>query len=75
MQNVLHSLHFDTFFTKTEKPSNALYIKVLDGFSIYLHSCDMSPEGIEPPSQEPESYVISITLRRLFRKAQLLHSS
>ena len=23
-----------------------------------------SPEGIEPPSQEPESYVISITLRR-----------
>ena len=21
------------------------------------------PEGIEPPSQEPESYVISITLR------------
>ncbi|CAD5900320.1 hypothetical protein CMALT394_30269 [Carnobacterium maltaromaticum] len=33
----------------------------------------MSPEGIEPPSQEPESYVISITLRRLFRKAQLLH--
>ena len=24
----------------------------------------MSPEGIEPPSQEPESYVISITLRR-----------
>ena len=24
----------------------------------YIH-----PEGIEPPSQEPESYVISITLR------------
>lgn len=24
----------------------------------------MSPEGIEPPSQEPESWVISITLRR-----------
>lgn len=23
-----------------------------------------SPEGIEPPLQEPESYVISITLRR-----------
>lgn len=23
----------------------------------------MPPEGIEPPSQEPESYVISITLR------------
>ncbi|CRH21538.1 hypothetical protein BN1423_160065 [Carnobacterium maltaromaticum] len=39
MQNVLHYLHFDTFFTKTEKPSNALYIKGLDGFFIYLHSC------------------------------------
>lgn len=49
MQNVLHSLHFDTFFTKTEKPSNALYIKVLDGFSIYLHSCDMSPEDNQLP--------------------------
>ena len=24
------------------------------------------PEGIEPPSQEPESYVISITLRTEF---------
>ncbi|CRH18857.1 hypothetical protein CM318V1_310065 [Carnobacterium maltaromaticum] len=39
MQNVLHSLHFDTFFNKMKKPSKALYIKVLDGFSIYLHSC------------------------------------
>ena len=27
----------------------------------------MRPEGIEPPSQEPESYVISITLRTLIQ--------
>ena len=26
-------------------------------------SSSFHPEGIEPPSQEPESYVISITLR------------
>ena len=29
---------------------------------LFLFS-SIHPEGIEPPSQEPESYVISITLR------------
>ena len=35
-------------------------IKRLRDFSTFS---SFHPEGIEPPSQEPESYVISITLR------------
>lgn len=35
---------------------NPWYIKGLERHIIHL-------EGIEPPSQEPESYVISITLK------------
>ena len=33
------------------------------------------PEGIEPPSQEPESYVISITLRVETKEFQALAQS
>jgi hypothetical protein len=36
----------------------------LAGSFFYKTAGNTSPEGIEPPSQEPESYVISITPRR-----------
>ncbi len=43
-------------FQKRHLPSEAESVQNVDTKA-------MRPEGIEPPSQEPESYVISTTLR------------
>lgn len=46
-----------TFWTNSEQDRKKARFDGL--FKVVL----IHPEGIEPPSQEPESYVISITLR------------
>ncbi len=54
-------LFFD-FHTILLSYSIAFYVKIGDESSL-VSSIKIRPKGIEPLSQEPESYVISTTLR------------